>query len=182
VLLRGNPEKVEIKPLNPEGSRAELKIGYHERRPIEPGSTMTSTRVDIGVFAHNGDYYSPPAFISLLYPTNQTRVYDEANRIASVDYADPKTRDNYSDPLLDAARDWRDDYHYSEAGDLLGWTRTRRERQEEFTAGGELIVKKDAQGKPSETRRVVYVLAASERRNGGQLLRQQAAPEAAPKR
>jgi hypothetical protein len=181
VLLRGDPEKVSIAKLDGKGSRAELKIGYHERRPIEPGSKMTSTRVDIGVFVHNGVYYSPPAFISLSYLDNQTRVYDDKRRIVSVDYADPKTRGNYADPLLDSPRDWRDDYRYSETGELLGWTRSRGEKKEEFSAKGELVTKKDAAGKPIETRRVVYVISPSKEVKGEQVLEQQLAPDAAPK-
>ena len=58
VLLRGDPERVRVKKLNDAGSQAELVVDYHSRRPIAPGSDMTSDRVDIGVFVHNGQYYS----------------------------------------------------------------------------------------------------------------------------
>lgn len=176
VLLRGDPDKVSIKTLNEQGSRAEIVVGYHQRRPVVPGAALTSRRVDIGVFVHNGDYYSPPAFLSLSYPDNETRVYDDRRRILSVDYTDPETKDNYFDPLLDARRDWRDDYHYAPTGELLGWTRTREVQKQEFTAQGELILSKDDQGRPKETQKVTYVLVAEPKSKGRFLISQQPAP------
>jgi tetratricopeptide (TPR) repeat protein len=177
VLLRGDPERVSIEKRNESGSEVELRVGYHERMPIEPGSPIDSTRVDIGVFVHNGVYYSAPAFISLSYPTNQVRVYDEQKRIVSIDYYDPAKRDEYFDPATDALRDWKDDYRYSESGELLGWTRSRGESREEFTPDGELVVEKDAAGKPTKTRKVRYVLSPDAAGKGRTVLRQQLAPE-----
>jgi hypothetical protein len=53
---------------------------------------------------------------------------------------------------------WTDTYHYSDRGDLLGWTRSRPDAAaEEFTADGRLIVTRDDAGKPAETRAVRYV-------------------------
>jgi hypothetical protein len=159
VVLRGDENKIHIRKLNAEGSQAELLVGYHERRPIAPGSPRESNRVDIGVFVHNGVYFSAPAFICFYTLDNEKRVYDEKHRIRVVDYTDPAVRDNYVDPLLDFRKDWRDEYRYADDGTLLGWTRIRGEKREGFTAAGQLVLEKDAAGRPAKTSPVRYVSA-----------------------
>jgi hypothetical protein len=178
VVLRGDESKIHIRTLNAEGSRAELLVGYHERRPIAPGSPRESNRVDIGVFVHNGVYFSAPAFVSLYTLDNEKRVYDPQHRIQMVDYADPAVRDNYVDPLLDFRKDWRDEYHYAGDGKLLGWTRIRGDKREEFTAEGRLVIEKDAAGRPTKTAPVRYVSARGP--DGVSRLRQETAGAATP--
>ncbi len=156
VVLRGDPERIQIKKQNEAGSVAEIVVPWHERRPVSPGSALESNRVDIGVFVHNGRHFSPPAFVSLTFLDNQKRVYDARHRIVSVDYADAETSKNYVDPLLDARKNWRDEYRYDEAGKPAGWTRVRGEKREDFTADGLLVLEKDASGKPTRTSRVRY--------------------------
>jgi hypothetical protein len=174
VMLRGDAERIRINPLDGGGSRAELIVPYHERRPIAPDSKMESDRVDIGVFVDNGQYYSAPAFICFYYPANEKRVYDDRHRISVVDYTDPAVKGNYVDPMLDFRKDWRDEYHYADDGSLLGWTRTRGEERQEFTADGELILESDDAGKPFRTTAVRYV---AERGQGGAMtLKQVAGP------
>jgi YD repeat-containing protein len=155
AVLRGDPERVRITPQNAAGSVAEIKVAYHERRPIEPGSPMESSRVDVGVFVRNGTYYSAPAFVSILFLDNEVRTYDDQKRIAAVDYA--AGSQNYADPLLTLTRNWRDEYQYDPAGRLLGWTRTRGDAKERFTADGALVTKTDDQDRPVEAKRVRYV-------------------------
>ncbi len=157
VVLRGDANAIQIKKQNEAGSVAEIVVPYHERRPVTPGSSLESNRVDIGVFVHNGTYYSPPAFISLTYLDNQKRVYDEQHRLVSVDYADQEVSKNYIDPLLDSKKDWRDDYHYGDGGKLLAWTRTRGDKHEEFTADGLLILDPGVAGATRKTTQVKYV-------------------------
>ena len=157
VVLRGDEKKIHIRSLNAAGSKAELRVGYHERRPIAPGSDRESNRVDIGVMVHNGVYYSAPAFVCFYTLDNEKRVYDAQNRIQAVDYTDAAVRDNYVDPLLDFRKDWRDEYHYAGDGKLLGWTRIRGDRREEFTADGRLILANDPQGRPAATCKVRYL-------------------------
>lgn len=152
VLLRGDPNKVRIVARGESGSRAELHISYHERRPVSPGSELESNRVDIGVFAHNGQHDSPPAFLSFHYLDNERRVYDDRGRIQSVDYA----TENYTDPLLDFRKDWRDEYHYTPDGILDGWTRIRGDDRQSFDADGRLVLKSDDAGRPVETVAVRY--------------------------
>jgi hypothetical protein len=156
VVLRGDADRIAIKPLNESGSRAELVVPYHTRRPISEGHAMESNRVDIGVFANNGDYDSAPSFVSFYYLDNELRTYDEKQRIQSVDYTDEAVRKNYVDPLIDVPKDWRDDYHYDVEGRLTGWTRTRGDAKEEFTAEGRLILEPDKAGEEPQTAEVRY--------------------------
>jgi hypothetical protein len=179
VVLRGDENKIHIRKLNAEGSQAELLVGYHERRPIAPGSPRESNRVDIGVFVHNGVYFSAPAFVCFYTLDNEKRVYDEKHRIQVVDYTDPAVRDNYVDPLLDFRKDWRDEYRYADDGTPSGWTRIRGEKREEFTAAGQLIVEKEAPGRPAKTVAVRYVSARGP--DGVSRLRQEVAAGAGPR-
>ncbi len=86
VILRGDPKRITIKALGKDGSRAEIVVACHERRPIAPGSAMESNRVDIGVFVHNGAYYSAPGFITFFSLDNEARTYDEQGRIVEIGY------------------------------------------------------------------------------------------------
>lgn len=156
-VLRGDAERIQIKPLDETGSKVELIVPYHARRPIAGGDVMESNRVDIGAFAHNGDYYSAPAFVSLLTLDNEQRIYDENQRIQSVDYRAESVKDNYVDPVLDFPKDWRDEYHFDEKGNLSGWTRIRDDSRQEFTPEGELILEAD-QGRPTKIARVRYAV------------------------
>ncbi len=156
VVLRGDESRIRITKLNGEGSKVELRVPYHERRPIAPGNPRESNRVDIGAFVHNGTYFSAPAFISFYSLDHEKRVYDEKHRIRSLDYNDPVVRENYVDPMLDFRKNWRDEYHYDSNGNLSGWTRYRGTRREEFTAEGLWIAEKDKNGKPAKAEKVVY--------------------------
>ncbi len=157
VLLRGDPDRVQINKLNESGSQAELIVAYHQRRPITPGSKMESNRVDIGVFVSNGKYYSAPGFVCFYYLDNERRVYDDRHRIQVVDYTDPTVKGNYVDPVVDYRKNWRDQYHYADDGSLLGWTRARGAKSQEFTAAGLLVLEQDAAGKPIKTTAVRYI-------------------------
>jgi hypothetical protein len=155
-VLRGDAEHITINKLNDAGSIVELLVDHHQRQPIATDSAMSSSRVDIGAFVHNGEYYSAPALISLNYLDNEQREYDDKQRIVSVDYTGQAAK-NYVDPLLDHRKDWRDEYHYAADGTLSGWTRLRGDQREEFTAEGRLVTKRDENGEPLETVAVRYV-------------------------
>lgn len=157
AVLRGDADRIQINKRNDAGSVVELLVPHHERRPVLPGSELESNRVDIGVFVHNGAHYSAPAFVSLSYLDNEKRVYDDKQRIQAVDYTAPAVKDNYVDPVLDLRKDWRDEYRYGDDGKLLGFTRVRGEKREEFTPEGLLVLEKDDQGKPTKTAQVRYV-------------------------
>lgn len=86
VVLRGDPRLVTIKPANPAGSVAEIKVGYQTRRPVSEGSKLESNRVDIGVFVHNGAYYSAPGFVTFFFLDDESRDYDDADRPREIAY------------------------------------------------------------------------------------------------
>ncbi len=162
-VLQGKHEEIEIKPLNESASRVELSIPYHERRPVQPDSKMATNRVDIGLFVHNGAYYSAPALLSFFFLDNEVRVYDEDQQIVRVEYSSVAKGGNYTDPTIDTPKDWVDEYEY-DGKRLIGWTRRRGDDDvEHFTADGALVTKWDDQRRPVEARKVRYV---AERKNG----------------
>lgn len=85
VVLRGPADCVEIKPLNPEKSRAEITFRWHGRAPVAPGSQLESSRVDVGVFAHNGAYFSAPAFVTSFTLPSESRTY-AGDRLLEIGY------------------------------------------------------------------------------------------------
>jgi len=85
VVLRGDADRISIKMRN-GGAVAELGISYHERQPISKGATMESNRVDIGVFVHNGAWYSAPGFITVFFLDNEARTYDADGHILEMYY------------------------------------------------------------------------------------------------
>ena len=86
VVLRGDASRIRITPLEKDGSRAEVIVPWHDRRPIAEGSALESNRVDIGVFVHNGEYYSPPAFLTYLFLDHEARTYDPDGRLLEIGY------------------------------------------------------------------------------------------------
>lgn len=157
VLLRGDPQAVEIKPLDEAGSRAEITLKWRPRRPIAEGSKMESNRVDIGLFALSGEQVSAPAFFCLTTLDNEDRKYDDNGRLLSITYTGAEEAGNYVDPAYDLPKSWRDDYRYDAAGHLLGWTRVRGENREQFSAQGLLSEKTDELGRCVVGRTVRYV-------------------------
>ncbi len=86
VLLQGDPDRVRLKPGNKDGSDCEIEVDWQTRRPIVPGSAMFSSRVDIGVFVHNGARYSAPSFLTWFFLDNEDRVYDNIGNIKENSY------------------------------------------------------------------------------------------------
>ncbi len=86
VILRGDPERIQIKPRNKEGSVAEVTVAYHQRRPVAAGAPLESNRVDIGVFVHNGIYHSAPAFVTFYTLDCESRTYDATGRLVEIGY------------------------------------------------------------------------------------------------
>jgi hypothetical protein len=140
VLLRGDPDRVRITPLDEAGARAHIVVDWHDRRPVSPRGERLTDRVDIGVFAHNGAHDSAPAFVSISFPTHQLRRYelgpDGAPRLIEIDH-DAMARGARFDPALHWSAPWRDALHRDDAGRLTGWTRHHADgRTEVFDAEG----------------------------------------------
>jgi hypothetical protein len=174
ALLQGRPEAVQITPLTPNHSVVELRVQWHDRFAVEPEGKISSNRVDIAAFASNGAHWSAPAFVSILCPDSQTRRYDAAGRLQSVEHRSLSQGGNYTDPLAHTPRDWRDEFRYDPTGHLLGWRRTRGAAVEEFTVDGHLVVEKDALGRPARARAVRYITEGHTA--GAPALKQEATP------
>ena len=152
-------------PLNTSGSVAEIIIPWDAGVQPVDGPNITGDRVEIGVFANNGRNWSAPAFISVLFPGNQKRIYREDRQIAEVDYDDPAYQKRYVDPIVFPVRAWRDKFSYDTSGELLGWTRVRGNATSRFTRDGAKVSEADSLGRPVKAERVRYRL--SQRPDGG---------------
>jgi hypothetical protein len=98
AVLRGDRERIRTKPLNEAGSRVELLIPNHERRPVEDAPLkIESNRVDIGAFVHNGTCYSAPGFVTFFYLDNEARAYDDKGRLLERGYGFGETDVNITD-------------------------------------------------------------------------------------
>jgi hypothetical protein len=165
TVLRGDPERTRIEVLNPEGTRARITVDWQDPRPVPGLPEITSARVDIGVFANNGVHDSAPAFVSLLLPRHETRVYetgpDGAMRIASIDHAPEDAA--YADPALFPRMGWRDDYIYAPDGTPLGWLRTRDGAETDYDAEGRRVLTRGEDGSPGRVEEVAYGLGADRR-------------------
>ncbi|MEL6769215.1 MAG: hypothetical protein AAFP17_18700, partial [Pseudomonadota bacterium] len=164
VLLRGDPERVKIEPLDRRGRRAELVVDWHDGVAVPGRDDMKSQRVDIAVFADNGFELSAPAFVSILFPAGQAREYEPdgqgGQRIARIDYrAFEGDETVYDDPLIFPARPWQDRYDYGPEGKLLGWTRQHADgTRERYTESGLLVRESDPNGRPLVVESVEYPL------------------------
>lgn len=86
VVLRGDPKRIKIEYRNPSRSVAEITIPYQERTPIADDPQLESNRIDIGVFVHNGAYYSPPAFVTFYTLDTEARAYGSDGRPLEIAY------------------------------------------------------------------------------------------------
>lgn len=188
VVLRGDPDRVRITPLEADGSRARIAVAWHAPRPISPRTGRTSARVDIGVFARRAGtrglaesasprgqmqahMHGPPAMLSISFPAHQSRVYAEApgggRRLMEIDY---RAAGEGADPLLHWQAPWRDVFVY-EGRTLRGWER--------HAGPDEVILRYAADGTGPDGQKPAYRLA---RRQNGFTLLPEFAAEAASER
>lgn len=165
-VLRGDADRIRIAGLDGDSATVELQIPWHIRRPVPYTTELTTNRVDIAVFAHNGIHYSAPALISLYYPPNQSRHYDDTGRLLEIDYAAPDLKHRYSDPALIPLRPWRDKYFYTKSGQLLGWNRFSDSEAQRYSRHGALVLGTDSEDRPT---RVEIVRYEAKRIKGGAL-------------
>lgn len=71
---------------------------------------------------------------------------------------------NFADQRLAARKDWRDIFHYDNAGKLTGWTRIDANGSKEYTADGRIVLEKDEKGRPIKARNVTYTVDWIDRR------------------
>ncbi|MCA9226339.1 MAG: hypothetical protein KDA47_12035, partial [Planctomycetales bacterium] len=172
VVLQGDANSITITPRNEASSEVELLIPWQTRHPVAGNEALATNRIDIGVFAHNGQHYSAPAFITHYCLDSEDRSYDDQGRPLTMIYRPQTAGGNYADPTVHTPKDWRDDYHYDNQGRLTGWTRTRGDHQEQFTAHGHLVIDKDDRGRAQTAQRCDYIAKTANRNEAPQLAQQ----------
>jgi len=160
VVLQGDPEKITIQPLKPDGSQVTVTVAYHGvYRPKGADGLpvmLQTSRVDLGCFVQHGSHYSAPALVSFCYLPNEERAYRDDGKIQSVDYTNSAHR--YADPLLTMQKGWKDLYTYDAQGRLTGWFRRRAGAvPERFTHRGHRVLATDAQDRPTQACGVEYL-------------------------
>jgi hypothetical protein len=152
-VVGGDASAVKISPplgetlASPETGLAQITI---DRRNLKE-------RLDIAVFAKShGTEWGAPSFITFMPIPFENRTYDANGKLISIDNANPEGR--YVDPLLALPRQWKDTFRYDSDGKLLGYVRTIGDQEvAAFTASGERIVERNADGSPKKTVRVRYL-------------------------
>ncbi|GHB94973.1 hypothetical protein [Cerasicoccus arenae] len=121
-VLRGDESKINIHLLNGAGNEAEITVDYQPETLSHGDPQLRSHRVDIGVFVDNGVYYSAPAFISIWYPPNEKREYDDDGHLEKVTYLSAKKVGVSADVVLLFDKPWSDIYSYDD-DKISGWVR-----------------------------------------------------------
>lgn len=172
AVLQGDPQLINIEPQNDEQSVARITVQHHERQPIRPDSSVQSSRVDIGLFVHNGTWWSAPAIISFYWPENEVRSYSDDGRILSVEYRTMDQGGLYTDPALVTGRNWRDEYLYDDDNRLTGWERVRGNDRQAFSRHGYLVTETDELSRPLKAVSVRYYAEVTGKRKGSAVLKQ----------
>lgn len=137
-VLRGDEASVTL-TRSETAPEATIRVRWNQPGWDVPGSPgLRSRRIEIGVFADDGERYSPPCFITFYFLPNEVRRYDEQDRIAETDYRFPGA---FTDITLTSTKPWRDLYHYDKTtGALTGWTREEEGKPPmAFDAEGRLL-------------------------------------------
>ena len=118
-------------------------------------------RIDVACFAKtDGTEWGAPSIVSFYPIPQEARTYRPDGQIASIDYSNPEGV--YSDPAISLPRHWKDTYSYDGAGKLLGWTRSYNGKDAaSFTAAGDRIVERNADGSPAKAVHVKYLPRSS---------------------
>ena len=151
-LLRGNSSQVTITPLNADSSRVEVTVKYHPKATIH-GASAQSNLVVVGLFVHNGSYYSAPAFFTSYTMDNEVRNYDASTgRLKKISFNTNTTYWPFGGPRLWGA----DSMLYDQNGALSGWRRTKADSTWDFDAQGRLVLTRKPDGTPDSVQTVLY--------------------------
>ena len=157
-VLQGNDDKVRIIPLSDDKSTVDIEVDWHNvfDAPLPDGTSVKSSRVDIGCFRVYGGVASIPAIVSVYFSPNETREYGADGKLVSIDYA-KRQLDSFT-PNWCVRGDWKDVFHWDRDGRLTGWTRYNTEwngrvKTNEFTREGLMIDTRDALGRPKDVHR-----------------------------
>lgn len=139
ALVRGDPNRVKIEPLDETGTSARVTIAWQTPRIVEGSQNISSARVDIAIFANNGAHDSAPGFLSVQIPDHETRDYELGpNRIMRIAKLVRSPTDGVPfDPIIFPRTDWVDEYSY-EGVSLTGWKRVSNQGETLFNAMGDV--------------------------------------------
>lgn len=155
-LLQGEADKVRIE--EKEGGSARIAVDYHEPFMTQlPGNReFRTSRVDVGAFKVQRGITSTPSIVSFYFMPNAKRVYGANGLLESIDYRQ-RQYETWC-PRFCPKGDWKDVFHWTPEGDLMGWTRTYADdlfhwTTNEFTREGLVIDSRDALGRPKDVHR-----------------------------
>jgi hypothetical protein len=137
-VLRGDEGSVTV-TRSETAPEATIRVRWNQPGWDVPGSPgLHSRRIEIGVFADDGERYSPPCFVTFYFLPNEVRRYDDQDRLVETDYRFPGA---FTDITLTSTKPWRDLYHYDKStGALTGWTREEEGKPPmAFDAEGRLL-------------------------------------------
>jgi len=156
-IVHGNAAAVKIQ--SPTGESASTpEKGFAE---IVIDRRNARERIDVACFAKtDGTDWGAPSIISFFPIPQEARTYRPDGQIASIDYSNPDGV--YSDPVVALPRHWKDTYSYDAAGNLLGWARSYNGKDAAtFTAAGDRVVERRADGTPAKAVHVKYIPRSS---------------------
>ena len=156
VLLQGDPKKVSFRRSTENSNDWLIEVSHHKpfKTPAPGGKSIMTSRVDIGFFAETEGGISIPSILSISFLGNEIRTYDDKERLLSIEYRRDTTP--YTDPMLSYPRNWKDKFKHDKEGRIIGWTRIRPRKNEQFTAYGDLAVEFDDKGRATKARRITY--------------------------
>ena len=159
-VLQGDGAKIRFNKLsdvNEGGVLLEqmgIEVDYHPAFEVAlpGGKKLKTSRVDIGCFRVVGGRASLPAVVSVLFMPAETREYGGNGRLVSIDYSKAQVADWL--PWYCPKANFRDVFHWNEAGKLEGWTRTCPDgASRDFTRNGLVVQSRDRLGRPTDVRR-----------------------------
>lgn len=162
-VLHGDPARVRIEPLDGNGARVRLTIGWQEPASAPGRTDILASRIDIAALAENDAEISAPAFFSIALPLHQERFYTEDDKPLKITHNTGRGAP-YADALIWPRRGWEEQFAYSSDGALTGWTRTLSDEQGKshemrYTSHGLLVDETDPLDRPVLAREVHYPIS-----------------------
>lgn len=126
-LLRGDPDRASIRPVDGIGASAEIAVDWHgafaDTTSAADEPVRTTSRVDIAVFADNRHSLSAPSMISIFFPAHQERDYADGTGLVSIDYGVEDEDRELFDPFLFWQAPWTDTA-IRDANGIAAWERS----------------------------------------------------------
>jgi hypothetical protein len=154
-VIKDEPAGFTLMPIHPTGTTTATAPASVTRPP-----TTAATATARGKTASAPAAPAPPLADGLTRYERAMIQQFNAHLLTGVLYpglVSPSSKAYYADPMLTAPKAWRDVYHYSPAGDLIGWTRYDGVKPEVFNADGVVALELDSLGRCVRGRAVRYI-------------------------